>query len=408
MHLYLPSNFFFPELPGGSLQYLRYAPYLRDRGIKITVLTTLRPEHKGEKIEAEGLEIRRIPGVGDGNFLEDLLMLADFAAREIASRGLRRQACIQPIGTFAFTPRSVAKLARIRLAGIPLFRHFTEVPEIKQAGILRMTRRRLVERVGLSPYNRLLMCSHTMGRTFQELAGIGAKRIAVIPNGIDRKIFHPIDPTFKSGTRTRLGLPDSGPIVLSVCSVIPRKGVDLLIKAWQTVLDRCPSASLVIVGSNHVRSTFDEPGVRDRLEEYLKNVQELVSNLSNPKSVIFTGEVSNVEDYYQASDLFVFASHKEGLPSAVLEAMSSGLPSVLAPFHGFPDPGEEYGTPGSEFLAVSHDPASIASALIHLLGSPEARTRLGASASMWIESTQSIEKAADRLARVYHSAHGGC
>ena len=110
-----------------------------------------------------------------------------------------------------------------------------------------------------------------------------------------------------------------------------------------------------------------------------------------------------MQDYYRAADLFAFASLQEGLPSAVMEAMSCGLPSVLAPFHGFPGPGEEYGYPERQFVPVSHDPASIAVGLRRLLDSDAERERIGADATKWIRDTQQMSHAADRLASIYES-----
>jgi len=87
----------------------------------------------------------------------------------------------------------------------------------------------------------------------------------------------------------------------------------------------------------------------------------------------------------------------------VMEAMSCGLPSVLAPFHGFPAPGEEYGCPDRQFVPVSHDPASIAAGMRQLLDSAAERERIGAEATRWIRDTQQMGRATDRLAAIYES-----
>lgn len=402
IEVYLPANVFYPELPGSALQYFRYAPYLKDRGISLNVLTPKRHYHEENEVELDGMHIRRFSLPNPENFLAEHMALIAIAVKEIGDRRLIGRACIQPAGTFAANAKSLSQLGRIRTRRIPLLRHFTEVPEPDNANGIRWCRNRLRDCLALSPYSRLLMCSATMGRAFQNLAGISNRRIEVLPNGIDLKAFVPTGETEKNGLRRALNLSLEGPLVVSVCSIIPRKGVDLLVAAWARVSARHPDATLVIVGSNTVRPTTevaDRPGIA----RYIASVREAIAQLPRPERVILTGDVANVTEYYQAADLFVFASLREGLPSAVLEAMSSGLPSVLAPFHGFPGPGEEYGFPGTHFLPVSHDPDAIAHGILRLIASTETRSRMGDDARVWIERTQSIDKAADQLAAIYHS-----
>jgi len=402
LELYIPANFFYPELPGGSLQYSRYAPFLRERGISLTVFTPKRKHHEENETEFKTIRIIRKTLPSGLNTLQEQMALVEFAG-ESAMGSSGRRIVIQPIGTFANTPRSLSKLWKWRLRGIPLVRHFTQVPRTPEGTVTSKVRARLRERLGLSPFSKLLMCSAEMGRAFQAASGISGKRIEVIPNGIDNTIFHSIEASAKMALRISLGLPANGPIVLSVCSIIPRKGVDLLVAAWESVLRRHPDASLVLVGSNTVRPTFGTPEARSNVTSYLESIRASVAALSRPESVYFAGEVENVQNYYRAADLFAFASLQEGLPSAVMEAMSSGLPSVLAPFHGFPAPGEEYGFPDLQYLPSTHEPASIATGIRRLLDSAGERKRIGLEAAQWIRKTQQMDQAADRLASIYES-----
>ena len=402
LDLYIPANFFYPELPGGSLQYSRYAPFLRERGISLTVFTPKRSHHVEDEVEFQTVRIVRKTLPSGLDALRQQIALIEYAGEAALASGKRR-IVMQPIGTFANDLRSLASMWKWHRRGIPLTRHFTQVPEAPTGGLATVTRARLRQQLTLSPFSRLLMCSSEMGRAFQRASGISAKRIEVIPNGIDQTVFHPIEPTAKPALRAALGLPGEGLLVLSVCSIIPRKGVDLLIAAWEDVLQHHPDATLVLVGSNTVRPTVGNPEARSNVADYLEAIRRSVAALSRPESVHFAGEVSNVQDYYRAADLFAFASLQEGLPSAVMEAMSCGLPSVLAPFHGFPGPGEEYGYPERQFVPVSHDPASIAVGLRRLLDSAAERERIGADATKWIRDTQQMSHAADRLASIYES-----
>jgi glycosyltransferase involved in cell wall biosynthesis len=402
VELYIPANFFYPELPGGSLQYSRYAPFLRDRGVSLTVFTPKREHHVEDELEFKTVRIFRKSLPAGLDALGQQMALVEMAGEAARASGKRR-VVMQPIGTFANDARSIRTLWKWRLRGIPFTRHFTQVPQPARGHALAKARTRLREQIGLSPFSRLLMCSSEMGRAFQRASGISSRRIEVIPNGIDQGVFHPADSLEKIALRRSLGLPVDRPLALSVCSIIPRKGVDLLVAAWKTVLQTHPGAVLVLVGSNTVRPTVGNPEARSDIAGYLEAIRAAVASLPVPDSVHFAGEVPNVQDYYRASDVFAFASLQEGLPSAVMEAMSCALPCALAPFHGFPAPGEEYGRPDLEYLPVTHDPASIAGGLLALLDSPAGRERFGKAANAWIGRTQSMDHAADRLASIYES-----
>ncbi len=402
VELYIPANFFYPELPGGSLQYSRYAPYLHERGVSLTVFTPKRAHHVEDELEFKTIRIHRKTLPPDLDALGQQMALVEMAGEAAKAAGKRR-VVMQPIGTFANDVRSIRTMWKWKLRGIPFTRHFTQVPHPAAGHALAQARTHLREQIGFSPFSRLLMCSSEMGRAFQRAAGISSRRIEVIPNGIDQTVFHPADAAEKIALRQSLGLPVDRPIVLSVCSIIPRKGIDLLVAAWETVLKQRPEALLVLVGSNTVRPTVGNPEARSDIAGYLDAIRAAVDALPVPDSVRFAGEVTNVQDYYRAADVFAFASLQEGLPSAVMEAMSCALPGVLAPFHGFPKPGEEYGRPDLEFLPVTHEPASIARGLLTLLDSPEERHRIGQAATDWIGKTQSMDRAADRLTAIYES-----
>ena len=57
------------------------------------------------------------------------------------------------------------------------------------------------------------------------------------------------------------------------------------------------------------------------------DLKKLYGNISN---IMMTGSVSNVNEYLQASDIYISSSKSEGLPNGVLEAMAVGLPVILS------------------------------------------------------------------------------
>ena len=60
------------------------------------------------------------------------------------------------------------------------------------------------------------------------------------------------------------------------------------------------------------------------------NFSELSEKYAEDDRVLFTGNINNVNEYLQASDLYVSASKSEGMPNGVLEAMATGLPVLLS------------------------------------------------------------------------------
>ncbi len=397
--VHLPANLFYPELPGGCNQYFRYGPYLHERGVQLHVHTVKKSHHGESQLEIRGIHITRYEVPAEYGLLAELEFVTGRAIDSI-KRGTRK-ACLQPLGTTAASASSLARLWKARMRGIPSCFHFMMVPVRENRRFPGNLKEALRLRAMFSPYRKLLVCSHVMGRAFTDVAGVSPKRIEAIPNGIDLSVFSPVPEVEKRALRTALSLPHDVPIVLYVGSVIPRKGVDLLIGAWGKVNARHPQAKLVVVGSTRPRPTVRDTAARSESEVYFEKVAAAVDHLADPESVIFAGEVENIRDFYRASDLFAFASHREGLPSVVLESMACAVPCVVAPFIGLPADGEEYGVAGKHFIKSSHDPSQMAEDISRLIEDPEARATMGQKACAWIRETQEMGMAADRLADVY-------
>lgn len=145
--------------------------------------------------------------------------------------------------------------------------------------------------------------------------GIPAEKIAVIRNGIDRQMFSPRD---RNEARRRLGLAPEDRVLLTVAALVPVKGIDRLIDAV-AVLTRKEEhkhrLKLVVIGEGPDRRT---------LESQISNLK-----LQTCVRLIGAKPQSELADWYSAADLFCLASHREGCPNVVIEALACGLP-VLA------------------------------------------------------------------------------
>jgi len=143
----------------------------------------------------------------------------------------------------------------------------------------------------------VIACSSTIGN---QLAVHGIKSITIV-NGVE------ID---NSGLINKVkGIEES--IFITVGNLIPRKNISFIIKAFNIFKESNKKGSLIILGG----------GV-----EY--NKLKLLANKNT--HILFKGMVPDVRNYLFFSNYFISASLSEGLPYAVLEALSSGLPVILS------------------------------------------------------------------------------
>ncbi len=134
--------------------------------------------------------------------------------------------------------------------------------------------------------------------------------IPVIVNGIDTRRYQPIE-NHALGEQINL---------LTVCRLISRKRIDILINAVKICLEKGQNVRLNIAGHGNLR---------DELEK-------LAKDLNIYENVRFLGRVENDEmpEVYQANDIFVMSSAHEGMSNAMLEAMACGLPIVTTHCEG--------------------------------------------------------------------------
>ncbi len=104
--------------------------------------------------------------------------------------------------------------------------------------------------------------------------------------------------------------------ILTVGSLVKAKGVDSIIKAFKNI--KIKNVSLKIIGEGNER----------------KNLSILIDKLKLKKRVHLIGWVDNTEKFYLESDLFVHASHQEGFPNSIVEAINYNLPVIASDCKG--------------------------------------------------------------------------
>ncbi|MFW2380145.1 MAG: glycosyltransferase family 4 protein [Acidimicrobiales bacterium] len=202
----------------------------------------------------------------------------------------------------------------------------------------------------------------------ERCAGQSLKSI-VIPPGVDTERFRPFDSSERSAARTDFGLREDDIVISTVNRLVPRKGMDVLIRAAAVLAPDFPDLRVCIGGTGRQR----------------QELEDLVGELGAPVRLLGRIPDDDVAKLYGASDMMAMLCHErwggleqEGFGIVFLEAAASGIPQVA-------------GRSGGAHEAVVHnvtglivdEPRSVdavAQALSTLVKSPEQRARLGAAA----------------------------
>ncbi len=207
--------------------------------------------------------------------------------------------------------------------------------------------------------------------------GVDPAKINVIPNGIDLTRF-PVIP-FHDGEK---------PIIGCFARVVPIKGITDLIKTAKLVLERY-DASFVVLGE-----------VQNK--EYYEECRQLVSELGLQDKFKFMGHVNPLE-WYRKVDIFVLSSLSEGVPYALLEAMSCGLPCVCTAVGGVP----EIVADGVGFVVPPGQPESLAERISTLLDDKQLRVELGQRAAKVARVKYNINDMATSFRNLYEELMNG-
>ncbi len=201
-------------------------------------------------------------------------------------------------------------------------------------------------------------------------------RVAVVPTGIpDRP---PVDTKGRAEARRNLGIgPENGPVLAIVANVRKAKGYEDLIEAITRLQARWPRLVCLCAGR-------DDSGGR---------IPALIRRRGLQDRVHILGFMEDPSTIYDAADLALLPSHWEGMPSALVEAMRAGLPSVATNVGGVP----ELIHSGEEGLLVDPaDPAALAEGIETALSRPEQMAVWGKQARARYESFHRIESMVSR------------
>lgn len=219
-----------------------------------------------------------------------------------------------------------------------------------------------------------------------------ADRLAMVPCGVDLSEFVPRCTASRRRARRELGLAQDEFVVLQLGRMVPRKGVDDVIRAL-ALLDRSGPVRLLVVGGNTA-------GPDERATPEIGRLRAIARECGVADAVTFAGrrERPALRACYHAADVFVSTPWYEPFGITPLEAMACGVPVVGSAVGGIRYSVVD-GVTG--YLVPPRDPPALAARLDHLRAHPELARALGAAGARRVRACFTWERVTDELIEVY-------
>ena len=186
---------------------------------------------------------------------------------------------------------------------VEMFDHFEVIQKLTLRALLKFS-------------DRIVCNSKNLEFQLEKRLSVNAKKIRVIPNGIDTTRFkkNPNTPTDSVNT----GSLPSELIIGTVANFRKEKNYSFLIRAFKILAQKHPNLKLLCVGGGSL----------------LNEMKRTVKLLNLEKKIVFTGYAENIVKYLSLMDLLVLCSIREGFPNCLLQAMSMEIPVLSADVGG--------------------------------------------------------------------------
>jgi glycosyltransferase involved in cell wall biosynthesis len=294
--------------------------FFQDRGFDVNVLCPERRKDEWEVARPEGVPIIEVPMEREIAPLRDLMSLW---------RLWRTMLMLRPAVTNVGTPKAgllggfAAWLCRVPC-------RFYTLHGLRFETTKGLRRRLLIyaERLACRFAHRVICVSQSV-REGAIASGLTSRERTVVfgsgsCNGVDASRFAATPEVVRRAAKLRcqLGIPAQAPVVAFVGRLTSDKGIPELMEAFLQLAAQFPDLRLLLVGC------FEDA---DPLPVATRRCVE-----THPH-VIFAGSVQDTAAYYAIADVLVLPSHREGLPTVVLEAQAAGKPVVGASATGIVD-----------------------------------------------------------------------
>ncbi len=213
--------------------------------------------------------------------------------------------------------------------------------------------------------------------------------ITIIPCGFNEEEFYPID---KVEARKALNLPLKEKILLQLGRMVPRKGIDNVIRALGRMKQK-DGVKLVVVGGN---ADTPDPGK----DAELRRLQAITEEEQVAGSVIFTGRKNRdaLKYFYNAADFFISTPWYEPFGITPLESMACGTPVIGSNVGGI-----KYSVVDGKtgFLVPPNDPDMLARKIQFGLANPQFYNYLSRNALLRVNKKFTWDRVASQMQQLY-------
>ena len=296
---------------------------------------------------------------------------------QLLARELRREGCQAILCQEYEYARFDACVLLGQFMRLPVFATF-------QGGDFQLSRlERPLRPLSLRTCTGLIVATQTEVQRVQERYGVPSTKIARIFNPLDVATWKAMD---RNEARAALGIPLDAQVVVNHGRIdIQRKGLDVLLEAWEQVYRDRPDKDLrlLLVGTGS-----DADKLRDRIATMQLQGVIWVDEYVRDRTAI--------RRYLSAADVYTLPSRHEGFPVAPIEAMACGLPVVAANAPGVPDI-LEGGEASGGLVVPRGDAVALALALGRILDNKDWGRQLGELARKRAENCFSLEAIGTQL-----------
>ncbi|WP_417549883.1 glycosyltransferase [Methylophaga sp.] len=328
-----------------------------------------------EKFASTTLFVTGKPQPGEKESCAERTIYLDLPKKNL--RGLRLRALYELFNTFRREHFDVVICNRFKPTSLMVWLHlFIGRPKcLSVVHILsdyRPFMRRLMIKLIAHKWHFVAVSESVRQGLFALNCGFNERNVTVIENAIDSQqmlsLLYPADVSRKT-----LDLPTEKTIVGTIGRLDKRKGHIDLVRGFAKIHQQFPGVLIAIIGEGKERKTLEAE----------------IASLGLSEKVFLLGNVDGAARYIKAFDIWIMPSHSEGLPLALMEAMTAKLPILTTSI-----PSMDYIVrPAGGMCFDVQNPDDLAKVLSDCLKlTPEQRAELGDQSFKYLQTHFSLQR----------------